>query len=173
MLFADAQATLTDKKRSRDGYLTARVRFARAGLYRYGGDELDRPDLPAVSVYRPVDEVFSARAMRSFAGRPITNEHPADAVSAQNWRRHAIGEIGNEIWRDGEFVAATITVRDADAIRMIEDGKAGLSAGYTCSLQWGDGTADGKPFQATQRGIVGNHVAVVWLGRAGHHCRIG
>lgn len=173
MLLADASLSLTDRKRSRDGYLVARAKFARAGVYRYSGQELGRPDLDVVRVYRPVTEVFSARAMRSFALVPITNDHPPYSVDSATWRRHAIGEVGAEIGRDGDFVTALLTIRDAEAIRAIEDGKSGLSAGYTTDLEWIDGVApDGTPYQAIQRHISGNHIAVVFMGRAGIHCRI-
>src|SRR5690606_35377481 len=109
--------------------------------------ELDRSDLTLVGVYRPGAEVFSAAAVRSFAGRPVTLGHPADLVSADTWRQHAIGHMGEEILRDGDFVRGTVIVQDAAAIELIKAGTRELSAGYNCEIQWQDGrSADGQAY---------------------------
>ena len=174
MLFADAAATLDGYRITADGFLVADVRFARTGIQTYGGFELDRRDLPVVGVYRPGVEVFDADAMRSFAGKPLTMGHPAEAVSATTWRRHSIGRMGEEITRDGDFVRGTVIVQDAAAIEMIRNGTRELSAGYECGVEWMDGqNSDGQAYQAVQRSIRGNHVAVVDRARAGAACRIG
>src|SRR6185369_15200906 len=52
-------------------------------------------------------------------------------------------------------------------------GKRELSNGYQCDLVIEDGEVDGVAYQAVQRKIRGNHVAVVDKGRAGATCRIG
>lgn len=174
MLFADTATTLESYRITASGFLVADVRFARTGIQSYAGAEIDRSDLTLVDVYRPPAEVFSANAMRSFAGSPLTMGHPADAVSASTWRQHSIGRLGEEIIRDGDFVRATLIVQDAAAIDMIRGGTRELSAGYNCDVQWDAGkTADGHSYHAVQRLIRGNHVAVVDKARAGSACRIG
>lgn len=180
MLFADAAATITGSRRTRDGYLVAEVRFARAGVYRYQAIDLRHRDGFSyngdvyVNVFRPLDEVFSARAMRSFAYVPITVDHPAVAVTEETWRSFSVGHLGGEIHRDGEFVRATIVVQDRSAIEAVERGKQELSAGYQCEVEFVDGVApNGTAYRAIQRGIIGNHIAIVERGRAGHQCRIG
>jgi len=46
--------------------------------------------------------------------------------------------------------------------------------GYSCDLLWGDGvTPDGKPYQATQTNIRGNHLAIVTEARGGPILTIG
>lgn len=173
MLFLDA-SPIDDWRMSRDGYLVADVRIARAGVYQYQGAEVGRPDLGTVNVYRPPASVFDARAMRSFALKPITLDHPAAGVSAATWRQHAIGMLGEEIRRDGIFMRGIAIIPDAAAIETIKAGKRELSGGYHSSLTFGDTTTpEGETAQATMGAIVGNHVAVVVAGRAGPHCRIG
>ncbi|MBO0903807.1 DUF2213 domain-containing protein [Jiella sonneratiae] len=173
MLFLDA-APIDDWRISRDGYLVADVRIARAGIYQYAGRELGRADLGMVNVYRPPAAVFDARAMRSFALRPVTMDHPATGVSAATWRQHAIGTLGEEIRRDGIFLRGTAIIHDGAAIETIRAGKRELSAGYVSSLTWQDtATPEGERAQAVMGGITGNHVAVVERGRAGAQCRIG
>jgi len=173
MLFADAAASITGSRRTRDGYFIAEVRFARSGVYRYMGHELGMADA-YVNVYRPTEEVFSAQTMRSFAYVPITVDHPAVAVTEKTWRAFSVGHLGGEIHRDGEFVRATIVIQDRSAIEAVERGKRELSAGYQCDVDISDGIApDGSAYRAIQRGIVGNHIAIVERGRAGRQCRIG
>lgn len=174
MLFADSTAALDGYRITGDGYLVADVRFARVGIQTYSGIEMDRRELAVVGVYRPVAEVFSADAMRSFAGRPVTLGHPLDAVSSDTWKQHAVGRMGDEITRDGDYVRGTIIVQDAAAIDMIKQGTRELSAGYNCSILWQDGqTPGGQAYKAVQQRIRGNHVAIVDKARAGAACRIG
>lgn len=173
MLFMDA-ASLDDWRVSRDGYLVADVKVARQGVYQYAGHEIGRPDLAMVNVYRPPAEVFDARAMRSFALRPATVGHPPEGVSAATWRHHAVGHLGEEIRRDGDFMRATLIISDGAAIDTIKSGTRELSAGYLSSLTWQDTTTpEGEIAQAVMGGIRGNHVGIVAKGRAGPHCRIG
>jgi len=103
----------------------------------------------------------------------VTNDHPRDAVTADNWRQHAKGVVGKAL-RDGEHLAFDLVLMDAATIADVEAGKRELSNGYACELAFEDGTApDGTAYQAVQRQIRGNHVAVVDKGRAGPTCRIG
>ena len=104
----------------------------------------------------------------------MTNDHPSESVGAGNWKRHAVGMTGDEIARDGEFVRIPMVVMDQAAIDLIDGGKRELSMGYACELDWTAGTTPaGEAYDAIQRQIRGNHVAIVSAGRAGAACRIG
>lgn len=174
MLFGDSSASMEGYRITAAGFLVGDVRFARTGIQVYGGLELDRRDMAVVSVYRSPAAVFDMATMRSFAMRPITMGHPPDGVSADTWKQHSIGYLNDEIARDGDYVRGTIVVQDGAAIEMIKNGTRELSAGYQCDVQWEAGNApDGQAYQAVQRSIRGNHVAIVTRGRAGAACRIG
>jgi len=71
-------------RRLGDSRLAAVTRFARSGVHRYSGQEVGRPDLATVNVYRPESEVFSEDAMASFAHKALTLDHPNESVTAQN-----------------------------------------------------------------------------------------
>lgn len=173
MLFIDS-AALATSRRTADGYLAANVRVARTGIQDYLGREVGRPDLGVVKVFRPEGEVFDKDTLGSFAHRPVTNDHPSEAVGAGNWKQHAIGMTGGDIARDGEFVRIQMVVMDQTAIDLVEAGKRELSMGYSCTLDWTPGrTSAGQAYDAIQRRIRGNHLAVVTAGRAGAACRIG
>lgn len=173
MQFIDT-VTVAGTRRRDDGYLVADARIARTGIQTYLGSEVGKPDVAVVRVYRPGEEVFSEGTLKSAAHRPVTNDHPPELVNATNWKKYAVGQSGDEITGEGIFIRVPLMVSDASAIADVEGGKRELSAGYTCDLDWTAGTtADGQAYDAIQRNIRMNHVAIVQRGRAGSEVRIG
>lgn len=173
MNFVDT-ATISGTRLTADGYLVAEVRTARTGIQDYAGYEVGKPEMRVVKVYRPEEEVFNKDSLSSYAHRPVTNDHPTTAVTADNWASVAVGQIGDQVARDGDFVRVPLIVMDASAIRAVQSGKRELSAGYTCDLAFEPGiTPDGQAYDAIQRDIKINHVAIVTNGRAGSEARIG
>lgn len=173
MLFTDKIA-LSGTRRTGDGYLVADARVARTGIQTYLGREVGKPEMEQVRVFRPEAEVFSDKALASFAHRPVTNDHPAEAVGARNWKQHSVGMTGGDIARDGEFVRVPMTLMDQAAIDAVDAGKRELSMGYACDLDFTAGTTPaGEAYDAIQKNIRGNHLAIVDAGRAGPQCRIG
>jgi hypothetical protein len=173
MKFTDA-VSLAGTRRRDDGYLVADARVARTGIQLYAGYEVGKPEVPVVRVYRPDAEVFSQDTLSSFAHRPVTNDHPVEPVTADNWKSHAVGQTDGDIARDGSFIRVPLMVADAKAIEDVEKGKRELSAGYSCDLSWESGkTPAGEAYDAIQKNIRANHVAIVQRGRAGSEVRIG
>lgn len=173
MQFTDAVVVAGTRRRD-DGYLVADARIARTGVQLYAGHEVGRPDLDVVRVYRPGEEVFADDTLRSAAHRPVTNDHPPENVNSKNWKRYAVGQTGDEVAGEGIYIRVPLMVSDEAAIKDIEDGKREVSAGYSCRLEWTDGvTPGGEPYDAIQRDIRLNHVAIVRRGRAGSEVRIG
>ncbi|MCO5085145.1 MAG: DUF2213 domain-containing protein [Mesorhizobium sp.] len=173
MKFTDA-VSIAGTRRRDDGYLVADARVARTGVQLYAGYEVGKPEMAVVRVYRPDAEVFSRDTLASFAHRPVTNDHPAEPVTADNWKDHAVGNTSDEVARDGSMIRVPLMVSDGATIKLIEDGKRELSAGYTCDLAFETGqTASGEAYDAIQKNIRANHVAIVQRGRAGSEVRIG
>ena len=164
-----------DIRLTNDGYMVAAPRIARTGIQIYKGFEVGRPQMDTVKVYRPPDEVFHKDSMISFAHRPITDDHPPVAVTADNWRKYAVGSSGDEVARDGEFLRVPMVVMDAAVINKIKDGKVELSVGYMTDLKWGSGTdpQSGETYDAMQTNIRANHIAIVGAARGGDKLRIG
>lgn len=167
--------TLDGPRRDSSGNFIASVLAARIGTQDYAGYELGKPEMARVTMYRPAEEVFSRDSMASFAGAPVTIEHPDQMVTPENWKDHAVGEVASDdIVKDGEAIRVPFMLRDADAISTVEGGKREISMGYTSTIEWGDGVApDGTPYQATQRQIRINHLAIVDRARGGPTLRIG
>jgi hypothetical protein len=164
-----ANATVID-----GGYMRAMPRIARTGIQIYHGRECGRDDVEKVRVYRDQSVVFGTDAIKSYTHLPVTLEHPGVPVDARNWRKFAVGETGDEVLRDGGTVRVPMMLRDAAAIKAVKDGKNQISVGYSCDLEWVDGiTDDGQKYDAVQKNIRGNHVAIVSTARGGPDLKFG
>ena len=174
MKFLDTLTIDGTTRKTQDGYVVASALAARSGVQMYLGSEVGITDKAVVKVYRPAEEVFSNDSLSTYAHKPMTNDHPSEAVSAKNWKALAVGLVGDEVARDGEFVRVPLVLMDHAAIADLDAGKRELSAGYTCDLSIEAGlTPDGEAYDAIQRNIRINHVALVSKGRAGPKARIG
>lgn len=168
------RASVSSVRRTSDGYLVAEVLCARTGCQTYSARDVGLDGDGPVAVYRPEEAVFSRDSMATYAGKPVTLGHPQDPVTADNWKKHAVGDIGDEVARDGDFVRVGIMVRDAAAIRSIESGTREISMGYTTPIEHRDGVApDGTPYKAVQVGPIRiNHLALVDRARGGSSLRV-
>lgn len=172
--FVDTVTIDGTRKRAGDGALLVDARVARTGIQKYAGYEVGKPEMSLVRVWRPASEVFSADTLASFAHRPITNDHPTEPVTAENWKSVAVGQTSDEVVGETIFVRVPLMVSDGAAIGDVESGKRELSAGYSCDLDFTPGTTQaGEAYDAVQRNIRINHIAIVQAGRAGKEVRIG
>lgn len=168
------KVSISGTRKREDGSLVVDARVARTGIQTYLGHEVGRPDLATVDVYRSPEEVFAVDSIASFTNRPVTNDHPPEAVTIDNWKKYAVGNSGEEVARDGDFMRVPLMISDAATIIDVEGGKQELSNGYVCKLDWTGGvTPDGLKYDASQTNIRGNHIAIVQAGRAGKECKIG
>lgn len=144
-----------------DGILT------RSGVFTYRN-----PDGSERREYRPPDEVFHADSLASFALAPVTDDHPSEMVTASNARGLAVGVVGETVRQDGDFVIGSLMIFDQTTIEKMYSGKCALSCGYEVKIDHTPGvTPEGERFDAIQRKIKGNHVAIVDVGRAGPEAR--
>ena len=178
MYFADA-LTLDTGRPVTGGFMAYRAKAARVGHYEYTGRDVDPDnkygfrDQAIVKVARYSEDVHDATSAHSFIGKPITDDHPRDAVTRDNWRDHARGTVMGAKWEEGGYLAFDLMLTDGTAIDKVAAGKRELSNGYSCDLVHGDFTAaDGVACQFKQTNIRGNHVALVDKGRAGPECAI-
>lgn len=169
--------SISGRKITDEGYLVAPGSLARTGVQQYLAYELgldaDGMDpMKVIRLHRPPEEVFNPESMASFENKPITIEHPSEAVTADNWKDLAKGEV-RDVARSGELMAGTLIIKDREAIEALQAGKVQLSNGYTFELDMTSGiTADGRAYDGIQRNIRGNHVALVDAARCGPACRI-
>lgn len=161
---------------SPEGFLFVEGRPTRAGVFLY-----KRADGSILRELRPPEEVGSAESLATLARKPITNEHPPEFVDAANAEKYAAGSVDPEVvWEqdhlDG-FVRVKGTVMREDAIRAIQDGRLELSCGYHADIDetpgvWTDSQGKEHRYDAIQRNIRYNHLALVDRGRAGKQARL-
>lgn len=163
-------------RKTKEGYMVADVKVARTGIQTYFAAELGLDGDPTrqIRLYRPPEEVFAADAMKSYAHRPITVDHPPTLVDANNWKEFAGGQTGDEVMRDGDVVRVPIMLLDEETIRAAESDKKELSMGYTMTLDMSPGeTPDGEKYDGVQRNLRMNHLAFVARARGGSQLRLG
>jgi hypothetical protein len=160
-----------------DGYLIATPRVARTGIQQYYGYEIGLQGDDAkrvINVYRPEAEVFKQAALATLVSKPVTRGHPDKPVDTKTWKDFAVGMVGNDILRDGEFIRIPMALMDAQAIQDFKDGTRQLSLGYTCDVDMVSGvTPEGVKYDAMQKNIKINHVAQVDKARGGSRLAIG
>lgn len=172
MRFMDRIA-VKDMTLTGEGYLRVSAKLSRSGIQDYYGFEIGQEPVEKLfRVYRPEDEVFSDEALASFRLKPVTDGHPFDNVSAETWTKEARGIVAEDVRREGDHTIATLLITDADiANRIQRSGSVELSCGYDCELDFTPGfTASAQTYDAVQRKIRGNHVAIVEQGRCGPSC---
>lgn len=151
-----------------EGYLICRnVPINRTGVQVYSAREVGLPgsgDEP-VNVYRLEEDVFSPAALASMEGKDVTRGHPPEMLDASNQAGYSTGHIEN-VRRDGENTVGDLIIKDPGLASDVENGVLReVSCGYYCKFE---PYLDGYK----QTHLVGNHVAVVPRGRAGHDVAI-
>lgn len=175
MQFNDA-TEVSGARITRDGYLVADAYVGKANnVQHYTAAELSRSDLPAtqrLGILRPESAVFADASLASLAGRPITIDHPGQDVTAENWKRLAVGDVGLEFLRDGERLKVPLKIMDAAGIRAVKSTHQAFSLGYTAEIDWTPGIQDGVAYDGSLKDIRYNHLAATPNPRGGHDLRI-
>ena len=146
-----------------------------AAVSRTGLQTYYRDDGSEFIEYRPPEEVFSPASLASFRGAPVTIGHVA-FIDPGNYRDHTVGHGNDDFRKEGDKVVGSLTVMDSRALEGIE-GKSlqDISLGYTVDLVETPGTTpEGGRYDAIQRNIIGNHIALLppGTGRAGPEVRL-
>ena len=148
-----------------EGYLIDRPILTSTGIFEYKNrDGSIRREL------RLPEEVFDAESLKSYKGKPVIITHSAGLVTKDNVERHCIGTILTEGYRTGEDVRAEIVIHDTDSMKA--SGLKELSLGYDLDLDETPGEWNGEPYDAIQRNIRINNLALVGDARAGKQARL-
>lgn len=162
VLRIDGSSALGNVQRLDSGGARIPATLTRTGVFTYR-----QPDGSTRRELRLPEEVFNADSLATYKGSPVTSGHPSGPVNAVNWKEVAVGHT-EDVRREDSFIAGDLIVNDAAALGEIEDGaKREVSCGYRCRLDWEAGEYEGEKYDAIQRDIRINHVALVPRGRAG------
>lgn len=129
----------------------------RAGVFPYR-----LPDGSVRREYRPPEEVLAPESLATLKAAPVTEDHPADPVTPANWRAVAVGHVGEGVQANQDRVDAPLVIQDQGTIQKVNGGSLReCSCGYSCDLELSPGvTPSGEEFDAVQRAIRYNHVAI-------------
>lgn len=155
---------LSDTYFTPEGYLIDNPILTRVGIFEYhNADGSVRREL------RLPEEVFAAESLASYKGKPVILTHEAGLVDVENVQQEHIGTILSEGIQDGDNVRAQIVIHDAESL---DYGLRELSLGYTQTPDETPGVWNGQPYDAIQRNIQINHLALVEKARAGEQARL-
>ena len=113
--------------------------------------------------YRPPEEAFNVDSLASIRGKPITQLHHGLVTSANYFNSHPVGTVISDGRQDGNNIRADVVIYSLDT----KDRE--LSLGYETELEETPGvTPEGEHYDAIQRNIRYNHLAIVPRGRAGN-----
>lgn len=150
---------------SEEGYLIDHPIVTSVGIFEY-----KNPDGSIRRELRLPEEVFSEKSLSSYEGKPVIVTHDAGVVDKDNIEKVTIGTILSKGYRDGENVRAKIIIHDTDVMK--ECGLRELSLGYSLTLDETSGEWKGQRYDAIQRNIMINHLALVSSARAGSEARL-
>ena len=140
-----------------EGFIRDTPIVGRTGIMLYrNADGTERRE------YRPPEEAFKADSLASLMGKPITIGHKAYVTAGNAAQVAPVGSVLSAGRQDGNNIVADIVIYNLDT-----DSRE-LSCGYTLDLDETPGTTpQGEHYDAIQRNITYNHLAIVPKGRAG------
>ena len=143
--------------------------LSKVGVFDYSGAMIGAEDKSKIyKVYRPAKELSSKECIDSFKLLPFVDDHTMlgkDATPAE--QKGVQGVIGEDVYFKDGVLYGNIKVFSEALKSKIENGKIELSCGYRCSYVFEEGTFEGKKYEAIQKDIRGNHLALVNEGRMG------
>lgn len=148
-----------------EGYLMDTPIVTTTGIFEYtNADGSKRREL------RLPEYVFEPESLQSYKGKPIIVTHQAGVVNKENVSDEIIGTILSEGIAENDHVKAQICIHDTDAMR--DSGLKELSLGYSLELDETPGEWNGQPYDAIQKNIRINHLALVGTARAGSTAKL-
>ena len=153
--------------------------ISKVGVFPYlgrsigaGGPKFPEGDPDKIyMVYRPAEELSDPEAIASFRLTPFVDEHTMLGSEAEGLtppeQKGVHGVLGeNVVFENGVLYSNLKVFSEALAARL-NSGKKEVSCGYRCAYDFTPGTFEGQPYDAVQRTIRGNHLALVDEGRMG------
>lgn len=148
-----------------EGYLEDTPILTSTGIFEY-----TNPDGTIRRELRLPEEVFKPESLASYQGKPICITHDAGLITKDNVHENGVGTILSAGFQDGDSVRAKIIIHNTDDMR--SSGLKELSLGYNLDLDETPGVWKGQPYDAIQRNIFINHLALVLEARAGERARL-
>lgn len=145
--------------------------ISKATVNPYYGSEIPNHDKlglePTKIYYMLRDPEELEKAVQSFNNLPLLSKHiPVSADEPQ--KDVIVGTTGSDAKFEDGYLKCSLAVWDSEAIAGIESGEQmELSSAYRYVADMTAGEFNGMRYDGVMRDIVGNHVALVDVGRAG------
>lgn len=150
---------------TKEGYLIDHPVVTSVGIFEYMN-----PDGSIRRELRLPENVFDPASLASYKGKPVILTHDAGVVDKNNVDQEHIGTILSDGYQDGNDVRCEIVIHSTDSMK--KSGLRELSLGYSLDLDETPGVWNGQPYDAIQKNIRINHLALVDKARAGEQARL-
>jgi hypothetical protein len=144
------------------------------GIFDYSAAQVQVPGWESdpnriVKIFRPEDEVRSPEFLQSFDNKPFiinhTNMHGEDADEGEDPDDVGVKGVLTNMRYEAPWARGDIHVFSRKAQMAIDRGMKDVSLGYDCTFDMTPGVFNGQPYEAVQRNLRGNHIALVPEGR--------
>lgn len=150
-LITDSMELKIDGMTEKDGILSVPAVIAKHLIQDYDG----------LKVLKPAEELEAAA--RFADGIPITRSHPDAGIVTD--RGEVLGFLKDPLFENDEL-SGILHIADKDLAADVKDKKlTDLSIGFFCTLDKTEGVVGDEKYDAVQKDIFMNHVAVVEKGR--------
>lgn len=172
---------MTVRKKDIDGKLHIETsHISKAVVNKYYGHEIpgyESLGLEPTEVYMLLrDPMELQKATLTFNRLQVLSKHIPSfvGINESEWKPFVIGTTGTDAEFVHPYLNNSMTIWDAVAIAGIEtDVQREISCGYRYTPVMIPGEYDGQKYDGVMTDIIGNHVALVELGRAGSDVVVG
>lgn len=151
------------------------VPMTKIGVFPYLGNTIS-PELEPDKIYqvlRPEEELTNPETLKSLENIPFVDEHTMIGDGFTLAEEKGIhGVTGDNVKVNGDLITNDLIVYSQTLKDLIDGGKRDLSMGYRCKYDLTPGEYKGQHYDAIQRDIRFNHIALVDEGRMGSECRV-
>lgn len=152
--------------------------ITKIGVFPYLGKQIS-PELEPDTIYnvlRPEEELTKEETLKSFELIPIVDDHTMLGTKDENHtpaeQKGIHGVTGVNVKQNGDLITVDLKIFSETLKEEIENGKKDLSLGYYSNYEIKKGTYKGQTYDAVQRNIIANHIALVDEGRMGKEVRV-
>lgn len=148
--------------------------ITKEGVFPYLGEQIS-PDLEPKKiymVYRPASELTNPETIESFNGVPFIDEHEMVGDGFTKYDQRPAGGVLFNPKAENGILVGDFKIFSEKMKDDISNGKKELSLGYLCDYELKKGVWNGQYYDAVQKNIRGNHVALVDRGRMGSDVRV-
>lgn len=164
----------TARRYDQNGWFEVRRNpLSKAGVFPYRGASIGASDPDRIyMVYRPEEELAHPETIASYKMLPWIDDHVmlgGDEGMTPAEMKGVHGVIGEQVEYDPatRTLFGNLKVWSQTMASLIAAGKKELSCGFRCVYEFATGNFEGQAYDAIQRQIRGNHIALVREGRMG------